>query len=70
MTKEPQEGYVYILTNPRENFVGNHIGKGKRIRVAHNRCPRCGGRLVLRDGKYGDFYGCSNYPRCRFTRQP
>ena len=38
--------------------------------VAHNRCPRCGGRLVLRDGKYGDFYGCSNYPRCRFTRQP
>lgn len=30
-------------------------------------CPRCGGRLVLRTGKYGDFVGCSNYPHCRYT---
>ena len=49
--------------------VKTTIIRNKRA-VAHNRCPRCGGRLVLRDGKYGDFYGCSNYPRCRFTRQP
>lgn len=26
-------------------------------------CPRCGGRLILRKGPYGDFYGCSNYPK-------
>lgn len=31
-------------------------------------CPRCGGNLVERRGKYGSFLGCSNYPRCRFTR--
>lgn len=49
--------------------VKTTIIRNKRA-VAHNRCPRCGGRLVLRNGKYGDFYGCSNYPRCRFTRQP
>lgn len=24
----------------------------------------CGGKMVLRNGKYGPFYGCSNYPRC------
>ena len=30
-------------------------------------CPRCGGYLVKRNGKYGTFYGCSNYPKCRFT---
>ena len=30
-------------------------------------CPRCGGELVLRNGKYGQFYGCSNYPRCKYT---
>ena len=29
-------------------------------------CPRCGGNLVLRNGKYGKFYGCSNYPKCTF----
>ncbi len=30
-------------------------------------CPRCGGNLVKRQGKYGSFYGCSNYPKCRYT---
>lgn len=30
-------------------------------------CPHCGGKLVARNGKYGPFYGCSNYPKCRFT---
>ena len=30
-------------------------------------CPRCGGELVLRQGQYGSFYGCSNYPKCKFT---
>ena len=35
--------------------------------VAHGKCPKCGGNLILRKGKYGDFYGCSNYPRCRYT---
>lgn len=30
-------------------------------------CPKCGGNLVERKGKYGNFLGCSNYPRCHFT---
>nr|WP_288328846.1 topoisomerase DNA-binding C4 zinc finger domain-containing protein [uncultured Prevotella sp.] len=30
-------------------------------------CPRCGGRLVERQGRYGCFFGCSNHPRCKFT---
>ena len=30
-------------------------------------CPQCGGQLVLRNGKYGQFYGCKNYPQCKFT---
>lgn len=32
-------------------------------------CPSCGGKLVKRDGKYGEFFGCSNYPKCRFTKK-
>ncbi len=31
-------------------------------------CPRCGGTLVKRNGRYGAFYGCANYPGCRYTR--
>ena len=30
-------------------------------------CPRCDVDLVVRKGRYGKFYGCSNYPKCRFT---
>lgn len=31
-------------------------------------CPRCGGELKKRNGKFGEFWGCSNYPSCRFTK--
>ena len=31
-------------------------------------CPRCGHSLILRNGKYGDFYGCSRYPKCKFIQ--
>lgn len=36
-------------------------------KIQHGVCPRCGGRLVERQGRYGFFFGCSNYPRCKFT---
>ncbi len=31
-------------------------------------CPRCGGELVKRKGKFGEFFGCGNFPACRFTK--
>ena len=30
-------------------------------------CPNCKSKLVLRKGRYGKFYGCTNYPHCKFT---
>ena len=35
--------------------------------ISSGRCPRCGGKLVARSGRYGNFYGCSNYPDCKYT---
>jgi hypothetical protein len=32
-------------------------------------CPKCGSDLKSRSGKYGKFYGCSNYPKCKYTRK-
>ena len=32
-------------------------------------CPKCGGVMRLRHGKTGDFWGCTNYPACRGTRE-
>ncbi len=31
-------------------------------------CPECGGELVIRVSKYGKFYGCSNWPKCRYIK--
>ncbi|WP_066297693.1 NERD domain-containing protein [Bacillus sp. FJAT-29937] len=43
--------------------IENHDKK-----VRNNICPRCGGQLVTRTGKNGTFKGCSNFPKCRFTK--
>ena len=32
-----------------------------------NICPYCKTELVLRKGKFGEFYGCPNFPKCRYT---
>lgn len=31
-------------------------------------CPQCQGKLVVRNGKFGKFIGCSNYPKCKYTK--
>lgn len=31
-------------------------------------CPRCGAPMVKRNGSRGEFYGCSNFPKCRMIR--
>ncbi len=32
-------------------------------------CPECGNPLVYREGRFGRFIGCSNFPKCRYTEQ-
>jgi len=32
------------------------------------KCPQCGSPLIERKGKYGEFIACSNYPKCKYSR--
>ncbi|MBK5240325.1 MAG: NERD domain-containing protein [Clostridium sp.] len=41
----------------------------KQIKVNSDICPKCGGNLILRYGKFGKFKGCSNFPKCRFIEK-
>lgn len=45
--------------------------KNKKGREEINKdiCPNCGGLLILKHGPYGDFYGCENYPICKYTEK-
>ena len=31
-------------------------------------CPECGNELVYRNGRFGRFISCSNYPSCKYTK--
>jgi DNA topoisomerase-1 len=30
-------------------------------------CPKCGAPLIIRLGRFGEFYACSTFPKCRYT---
>jgi DNA topoisomerase-1 len=34
--------------------------------IGDRQCPRDGAALVIKQGRYGKFIGCSNYPQCKF----
>ena len=46
----------YIENKPEEN-------------ASEKVCPKCGGKLVKKKGKYSSFYGCSNFPTCNYTEK-
>jgi DNA topoisomerase-1 len=33
-------------------------------------CEKCGGPMVMRQGRYGSFFACAAYPKCTYTKQP
>lgn len=61
------------LTHPGAEVKKQHVQDIKDKLNDPTVCPRCGGKLILRTAKNGayagkQFYGCSNYPRCRYIR--
>jgi len=65
-----EEIYLTLINNRSDITTEEHV---RNIRVQQhqlkeNICPRCGGKLVERKGSRGVFMGCSNYPKCKFTK--
>lgn len=65
--------YVYnkLLAAGSDMSNKEHVKNIKQTQkeIKQNICPRCGGNLILRKGTSGNFYGCSNYPKCKFTKK-
>lgn len=69
-----EDDYVHALTNFEDKFeplLENAYDKMEQIQPEKTgeTCPECGGDLVIRKGKYGDFVACSNYPTCKFIKK-
>ena len=62
-----RESYRLVLEDKRKEHVEN-INANKE-EYGNDICPKCGGKLVGRNGKYSNFIGCSNYPKCKYTRK-
>lgn len=65
--------YLLPLTRQTADVKRQHIQDVHKRENGTNKCPQCGGKLVLRTAKKGpnaggSFYGCSNYPKCTFTK--
>lgn len=52
-----------VLDNLQTLCHDCNVSKSDHIDV----CPVCGASLVLCHGRYGEFYGCTAYPKCSFT---
>lgn len=58
--------------NRNTSIIHEKINRSVEIKkrsYAPNVCPDCGGQLKEKSGKFGSFIGCSNYPKCRYTRK-
>ena len=71
MTRAKKRVYLVAVSNKESRFY-REIVNSYNVQKHSNRpttCPLCGGDMVLRKGKYGMFYGCSNFPKtgCKYT---
>lgn len=45
------------------------LSEPQKTESAGFKCEKCGAEMLIRNGRYGTFYACSNYPTCTFTKQ-
>jgi len=61
--KGPQKLCVNPKCPSKSNGDSSEIAKEKKV------CSKCGAPMVLRKSIYGEFWGCSKYPKCKNTEQ-
>ncbi|MBQ6498139.1 MAG: type I DNA topoisomerase [Bacilli bacterium] len=58
----------YKLFEPRVKKAFADMEK-KAPEETGEKCPNCGNPLVVRNGKFGEFIACSNYPTCKYIKK-
>jgi DNA topoisomerase-1 len=69
-----QKKYIGVLKEFYQPFDKNLQKKYKEVskkditeKPTEKTCPKCGAPLLIRLGKYGKFYACSRFPKCKYT---
>ncbi|MFA6272458.1 MAG: topoisomerase DNA-binding C4 zinc finger domain-containing protein [Patescibacteria group bacterium] len=62
---------IVLIKSKLDKKIGEIMKRKKRLKNNQSSdliCPECGSALVERSGKFGSFYGCSAYPKCKYTK--
>lgn len=55
---EVVDGKITLAPDKNKNYAPENI-----------KCPKCKSRMLIRSGKFGEFYSCESYPDCRGSRK-
>lgn len=61
-------GTFYQDFAPLLEYATEHMEKIYPVELDET-CPECGGKLVIRNGRFGEFIACGNFPKCRYTKK-
>lgn len=68
-----QQNWLTVLTEFYQPFHENLLQKYQTVekkkfeQATQRECPKCGSPLVIKLGRFGKFYACSAFPKCKYT---
>jgi DNA topoisomerase I len=62
-------GYPECKTTRKIIATKQGMTAAKPDQMLDEKCPKCESNLVIKQGRYGEFTACSNYPKCKYVKQ-
>ncbi len=57
-----------VMQQVQGRVIIDEMKKDPEYQKLDRTCPVCGAKLIIKKGKNGSFYGCENFPDCKFTK--
>jgi DNA topoisomerase-1 len=61
-------GYPECKTTRKLITSGGALKAAKPDQILDEKCPKCGSNLVIKQGRFGEFTACTNYPECKYVK--
>ncbi len=61
-------GYPECKTTRKIITSGGSMKAAKPDQILEEKCPKCDSFLVIKQGRFGEFTACTNYPACKYVK--
>ena len=62
-------GYPECKTTRKIIATKQGMTAAKPDQILDEKCPKCESNLVIKQGRFGEFTACTNYPECKYVKQ-